>query len=171
MYRTNNWSRVCQDNGWNWTFCRTDNRTLVIFRESGFTTDGRDNIAYTLNNSYNNTVLNVEYAPSPTYSGDFETDIIYQFQPSSVPSGNTGWAWCNDAISMELCDQAYAAFEFSTPNRNVACHETGHDVGLTHGDQAYPAIPNGSVSLNSMRTAPDTYILGDHNVNQINAAY
>jgi hypothetical protein len=57
-----------------------------------------------------------EYAPSPTYSGDF-------------------------------------------------------DVGLTHGDQAYPVIPNGSVSLNCMRTAPDTYVLGDHNVNQINAAY
>lgn len=171
MYRTNNWFRACQDNGWDWTFCRTDNRNFAIFRESGFTADGRANIAYTLDNSYNNTVLDVRYASGATYSGDNETDVIYQFKPGSVPAGYTGWAWCNDAIALELCDQGYAAFEFSTPNRGIACHETGHNAGLTHGDQAYPAVPNDSVSLHCMHKTADTYILGDHNVNQINAAY
>ena len=54
------------------------------------------------------------------------------------------------------------------------CHEAGHAIGLTHGQNASPLLLNSDNSLNCMQT-PDNEVLvaslGTHNIQQINAAY
>jgi hypothetical protein len=171
IYPTENYQQLCTDGEPGDGFCLTDNRSLVVNLRDNLSATGKGNIRETLNGSYDNTVLNVGYTNDPVYAGDNETDIVYIHKPDAVPAGKVGRAWCNDAVTIRLCDQAYAAFEFDTPDRALACHETGHDVGLTHGAQAAPTVPNGSSSLHCMKDPDrDTY-LGTHNVNQIDAVY
>lgn len=60
--------------------------------------------------------------------------------------------------------------------RAVVCHETGHSVGLVHGEDAYDhAISNQTGSLYCMQTDINPlllpYQLGSHNADQINVVY
>jgi len=172
MFKTANYSGDCHDNAWSTShFCRTDNQALSIYRESGFSSGGRSNIGSTLTQSYTTTDLNVDFPGSASYSGGAETDIIYQYKPSSVPSGYDGWTWCNDAVGALSCDQHYAAFQSASPTWPLACHETGHAVGLTHGQDASPRVSNGDNGLACLTTPVETHLLGSHNTGQINGAY
>ena len=56
---------------------------------------------------------------------------------------------------------------------NIACPETGHAVGLTHGANAYPTTPEYYGSLGCMRNAddPDFDKLLTNNVDNINLVY
>jgi len=53
--------------------------------------------------------------------------------------------------------------------------ESGHSVGLTHGDQASPTASNLDANLGCLRTplrrSSPYYALGSHNVGQINGEY
>jgi hypothetical protein len=55
----------------------------------------------------------------------------------------------------------------------LACHETGHTTGLTHGFDAYPQVPNDHYELRCLRDPVPTLdpYVGAHNVQQINLAY
>jgi hypothetical protein len=170
MYPTANYSPTCVDGSMGSTFCQTDNATLTVYRESSLTSTGKSNIAFVLDNEYHVTDLNVSYPSTPSYSGDAETDIIYQ-QRGDVPSNLDGIAWCNDAVTSVRCDQHYNAFRSSSPGRAISCHETGHAVGLTHGANASPAISQTDPSLACMQTPTPTGDLGAHNTNSINATY
>jgi hypothetical protein len=170
MYPTANYNPSCTDGSMGSTFCQTDNATLTVYRQASLTSTGKSNIAYVLNNEYNVTDLNVSYPSTPSYSGDAETDIIYQ-QRSDVPSNLDGIAWCNDAVTSTKCDQHYNAFRSSSPGRAISCHETGHAVGLTHGANASPSISQTDPSLACMQTPTPTGDLGAHNTNLINATY
>jgi hypothetical protein len=58
----------------------------------------------------------------------------------------------------------------SQPSFRLACPESGHAVGLTHGEDASPAVSNTADSLHCMRR-PDAEAdrwLGQHNADQIN---
>lgn len=173
MFKTGNYNSDCYDNSWSTShFCQTDNATVSVFREAGLPSTGRGNISATLTNSYDpGTDLVVDFVPSAIYSGPGETDIIYQYKPSSVPAGYDGWTWCNDALGPVQCDQHYVAFQSDSPGWGLACHETGHGVGLTHGQKASPAVSNGDDALACMTTPVETHLLGSHNVGQINGAY
>lgn len=172
MYRTGNSDWNCTDGLRK--FCQTDNATLTVHRGSSLSSAGKENIRATLDDSYNTTALNVSYHSDPVTSGSAETDIMYRVAPSDVPSGAVGIAWCDDAVESLVptrCDQHYVSFEYN-PGINLACHETGHAVGLTHGAGASPAVSNSAESLRCMRTPLTTdRWLGSHNADQINATY
>jgi hypothetical protein len=169
MFKTANYNPDCRDGTLGDPFCQTDNATLTVWREGSLSSTGRANIASTLNNEYAPTDLAVSFVSSPSYSGSAETDIIYQ--QGTVSGTADGIAWCNDAVSSTKCDQHYNRFDSASPSVALACHETGHAVGLTHGAQASPSLSNGDNSLGCMTTPVETSDLGAHNTNMINATY
>jgi hypothetical protein len=176
MFPTGNTSfSTCADSSPGGPFCQTDNATLTVHRQSSLSAASKDNIAWTLNNSWDTTDLNVSYDSTPAYSGTAETDIVYQRNDAAVEAGKDGIAWCNDAVSTFRCDQHYVAFDLATAPRALACHETGHAVGLTHGNNANPTVDAQASSLECMRN-PLTYsgadnFVGAHNANWVNATY
>jgi hypothetical protein len=168
MFMTANFDSACLDGG---HFCRTDNAALTVYRGTGLSSTGRANIAWTLNNSWNTTDLNVSYHSSPVTSGGAETDIVYQHNPGRVPANLDGYAWCNDAVGPQECDQHYVAFRSVSPSRGLACHETGHAVGLTHGQNASPRVSQTNAALACMTTPVQSDLVGSHNVGQVNSHY
>ncbi len=83
---------------------------------------------------YDPTDLTAIQESTPSYTGGSETDVIFQY--GYLPPEAAGMAWCDDAISSSVRDQHYAKFNTSSPSYALACHETGHTVGLTHGADA-----------------------------------
>ena len=172
MYPTGNAGWTCSDGDRTDNFCQTDNATLTAFFGQSMSAGGESNTRATLNDSYTTTALNVSYPSTVVLTGSAETDIVYRVDASQVPSGFIGWTYCDDAVSLYQCDQHYVYFEFQ-PSITLACHETGHAVGLTHGDDASPQVSNTADSLHCMRT-PISYAdrwVGQHNADQINATY
>ena len=171
-----NYNHYCTDSYMDGWFCMTDNRSLTVFL--GRLDDiSRDSTATTLTDSYNTTDLNVGFESRPDYSGDSETDIIYVID-SDVQDDATGSTWCDDGNDGVQCDQHYVAYRYEGRLRGIACHETGHAVGLTHGQQAYARdapdkrLSNNDPRLACMTTKPiDSAYLGEHNVRHINDEY
>jgi hypothetical protein len=120
---------------------------------------------------YEATVLNPTYQGPAVYSGAAETDIIYQ--EGHVQGEYDGVAWCNSAATWQVCDQHYVRFQDGqTPTDGLACHETGHAVGLTHGSVASPSVGNTNGLLGCMKTPVGwSDVLTDHLIDQINGTY
>ena len=155
------------------TICQTDNRAVTWHTQGNINPGDRPGITGTILNSYQTTVLDFYEHGTPVLSGQDETDIIYQKDPD-VPSGAEAFTWCNDAINIVTCDQHYIRFRTGRViDQNIACHETGHTVGLMHGDLSFPDQPNGIKTLECMRDPLFlvTRILGKHNAGQINREY
>lgn len=169
MFPTPFTSASCSGGGMGTTFCQTDNATLTVWRESSLTFAGRTNISLTLNDGFFASDLTPTYVTTPSYTGGSETDIIYQ--QSSAVGSCCGVTWCNDVSSSTKCDQHYVAFGSNTPSVSLACHETGHAVGLTHGQNSNPQISNTSSVLQCMTTPVGYTPLGVHNTGAINATY
>lgn len=164
------------------SLCRTDNATLTVFQQSTVNAAMRQGVVNTLNRSYATTDLTIVYHTysNVSYEGGAETDIIYQGW-STLGPGRDGATWCDDDVDgTKRCDQHYVAFDNGTTSaygssaaRALACHETGHGVGLLHGQNAEPTKANTAASLYCLKTpvtGADRY-LGDHNVKQINRTY
>ena len=106
-----------------------------------------------------------------SYSGSSETDIIFLYR-DDLPQGTAGRAWCDDALSDLKCDQHYAAFANVTPPTSTICHEAGHSIGLTHGQQASPVQDQDSDSFGCMKTpSAGNTTLPSHITDQINSTY
>lgn len=147
-------------------YCQTDNDLVNVYTELSINNDTVWNVSRVLSLEFDPTDLNVAWVQTPSYSGSFETDIIYK--RAQPPGGSAGFAYCDDAISATKCDQHYVVFRDASVPDVVICHETGHAVGLTHGQQAAPKLADNDPSLWCMAgTAPN---LG-HNVEWINATY
>lgn len=169
IYKTSNTFWNCD--GLSGNYCQTDNSSFTYFRQSSLDATAKANIATVLNDLYNPTDLSVIHENPPSYSGGSETDVIYQVNGSLDPFTDAT-TWCDDAINSTQCDQHYVAFRTNSIayNNAIACHETGHAVGLTHGAQASPAISNSDSSLGCM-AIPAPYSLGTHQISQINSVY
>jgi hypothetical protein len=175
MYKTANANWNCWDGTMsNGLFCQTDNSALSVFMQSTVSSARTTTIKNMLGSQYNPTDLNVSYPATPSYSGDSETDIIYQVSTSGFSGTTIGQTWCDDSVSSTKCDQEYVRFrgtlQFDT---ELTCHETGHAVGLTHGANASPAESNTASELGCMET-PDSSNrpgVGSHNQSEINATY
>jgi hypothetical protein len=172
MYKTANYGPDCHDGSIYETFCQTDNATLTWFEQSSVTDTGQTNIRSVLEGPFEDTVLSISRDGTPSYSGGAETDIIYQ--QGSLQSPFIGYTWCNDAVSDTRCDQHYVRFLHATPSTKLACHESGHAVGLTHGQDAAPRTGNGDDTLHCMQTPIDevtSATLGDHQKSEITNTY
>lgn len=157
--------------------CRADNHDHYVY--IGYLGPTfRQGVTSTLNGSYDTTDLDVHYVGSPTAS----TDVIYHYL--DLPGTTSGLYQCRDPRGYD-CGRADVYFDseqvcdpYCSDNdvRAVACHETGHSVGLVHGDEAYDhPISNTTGSLYCMQTdtggLPVPYQLGSHNADQINVVY
>ncbi|WP_329028004.1 hypothetical protein [Streptomyces sp. NBC_01423] len=174
MYKTANANWSCPDGSFGSGFCQTDNSTLTYYEQGSVNGAVGATVDLTMFDSYDGTDLNVTWIASPSYSGGAETDIIYQVSTSGFSGNTIGQTWCDDATTATKCDQEYVRFRAASyVDRELACHETGHAVGLTHGADAYPSESNTASELGCMET-PDTgnnpYI-ESHNVSEINATY
>jgi hypothetical protein len=169
MFPTAFTSSSCSGGGMGTTYCQTDNAALSVFRESSIGSTGRVNIAQVLNSQYDLTDLSVSFPASPVYTGSSETDVIYQ--RSTAVGANAGVTWCNDAVSSTKCDQHYVAFGDVNPSPGLACHESGHAVGLSHGHFSNPQVSDSDPSLACMTTPVLSSVLGTHNTGAINATY
>src|SRR5262249_1432237 len=148
MYPTANYDPVCFDGTiTNGTFCQTDNATLTWYSESGLVSNG--NYSWYMTHDVDPTDLNSVHDTTPSYTGSAETDIIFQHR-TDIPNSDLGIAWCNDAVSSWTCDQGYAAFAETNVGAAEICHEAGHDLGLTHGEDAAPAVSNQDSRLGCM---------------------
>ncbi len=134
LYRTNFYNNTCQSHTLEQQLpsqknCLTDNVTLTVFMQDSIGTEGRGEIRRVLDGQYNPTDLNVKYHSAGVYTGDSETDVIYQ--RGDIPDDANATAWCEGAATNWLCDQAYTRYRVEV-NVERACHETGHAVGLVH---------------------------------------
>jgi hypothetical protein len=171
MFKTGNYNHDCFDGTLDGPsqFCQTDNASLTAWREDTFSSTGKAIVRDVLLGEFDVTDLNVSFV-SPTFTGDAETDIIYIARGTQ----SAGVAWCNDAVSATKCDQHYNAYNNATPFPEVVCHESGHAVGLTHGQEADPRVSNTDSALGCMQMPPpgtNTGQLGSHNRGQINGTY
>ena len=159
------------DDGSNRVYCQTDNRDLTFHVEQSAknqNTNAEASIRLAMFGSYDETVLTVS-EQAPVRTGTSETDIM--FQGNIEIAGFAGVAWCDDANAERRCDQHYVQFaKGNIIGRSLACHEAGHAVGLTHGEDAYPKKDNNFAALECMKSAGTDY-LGSHNVNTIDRLY
>lgn len=164
--------------------CLTDNAGLGWWMEypidvtTGYDTDFEHGLNLAMSDSYNGTDLTVFYDSTPAFSGTAETDIIYRSKPQDFRGANTlGYTYCDDVAGTGVahkCDQQY--INIRNPNdgyynaRWLACHETGHGVGLVHGESASPFLGNQDARLGCMVGGRDTSLrfLGETNVYNIN---
>ena len=157
--------------------CQTDNAAITVYMEASVSANMRSRVRDALDNSYNPiNSISITYASSEVTEGSAETDIVYQ-QGTIPSSGAVGITWCDDAVDATAykCDQAYIRFinDSFYEHRMLTCHETGHAIGLTHGNRAYPTVSNTDSVLGCMRDPydADAYTLGANNVRNINSAY
>lgn len=143
-------------------------------RSMSYTT-AETSINATLSGSYNGTHLNVSHASSPVYSGSAETDIIYISSPGGFVTGDDGYTWCDNvaAANSFKCDQQYVNFRYTSTTRPLACHETGHAVGLLHGANSNPTSNNQASALQCMKKTVSSadWHLGSNNTTSINNMY
>lgn len=158
--------------------CRTDNSYVTYYMDSGgefeLETPDRTDVKDTMRLDYRPTDLDVVYDSSPSFSGSAETDIIYQEGSAGIPSSIDGMTWCNGAAShVDLCDQQYVRIRGNgTYTRGLACHETGHAIGLVHGQQASPRKQNDDSRLGCMKTpVGSTTSIGQNNIDNINGTW
>lgn len=176
MYPTDTFGyngEYCGDFGSSWSgdheyFCMTDNDSVSVYRQSSLNSTAKQTIANALVEFNIDTVLDIWYPSSPTYSGSSETDIIYQDLDYAIPYA--GVAWCDDASGLYVCDQHYVGFVNDSFSPELACHESGHAVGLTHGVDAYPYMNDDDINLGCM-ASPRGSGLGPHNKSLITDAY
>ena len=107
---------------------------------------------------------------------------MYRSWPNSFGGSSAiGTTWCDDDVDGALydCDQQYVNIRrtdyfVNTFGRFVACHETGHAVGLTHPLGASPSYPNTTVDFEclAVNVDEDTHFgLGPLNRSNINSVY
>jgi hypothetical protein len=164
--------------------CLTDNATLGFWMESEIDstsssdTSAEAQINATMSRSYDGTDLNTAYDSSPTFSGIGETDVIFRSHLHEFTDTNTvGYYFCNDSEG-STCDQGYVNLRSvnysSAYMRALACHETGHAVGLLHPNDSSPAKSMTDTRFECMMNSPMSshYGLGaDPNIVNINDWY
>lgn len=153
--------------------CQTDDRTVTYHFRPSMSAADRSNTSDALLYSFHTTDLNVTRRDVPVTEGSSETDVIYQ-KEAFMPSGADGVTWCNDAVGGHRCDQHYVRFRAGIAvSRGLACHETGHAVGLLHGSNGSPSLNDLASVLKCMGTPvlSTRYGLGSHNASQINGTY
>ncbi|WP_207938893.1 hypothetical protein [Actinomadura darangshiensis] len=158
--------------------CQTDNSAVYFYMDSNGEYELEATDKSTVNNAidgeYRPTALAFHYDSSPVFSGSGETDIIYQEGSTGLPDSVAGTTWCNAKGGDGLdCDQQYIRIRgngYITYARS--CHETGHAVGLQHGDNSSPRLLNSDSRLGCLVTPSDGHNdLGANNRENVNATY
>lgn len=135
-----------------------------------------DAIDATLYGSYHTTDLTIP----PRDPHDGHVDIWYHFDDADLPGGVIGLASCQ-TWSGHICDHWHVIFDDEVIAGDsdqelhaLACHETGHTVGLMHPEIDDDAGGGGTWADKykcMLSYSPSPHLLGDHNVAHINQRY
>ncbi|NRQ36568.1 hypothetical protein HII36_32750 [Nonomuraea sp. NN258] len=161
--------------------CQTDNADLYWYADkndyAALEANDQDALRTMLAGEFVPTDLALAYDSSPVFSGSGETDVVFQEETDGL-SGYLGFTWCDDAVNGEwyTCDQTYIRIETPDGYRrfsgSIACHETGHAVGLVHGPEASPRLGAGDNRLGCMENADEfPRRLGAAGTHLINVTY
>lgn len=154
--------------------CQTDNRDVSLWRQGTLEAADKDRVKRMIDDEYAPTDLVMSWPSSPEYAGGAETDIVYQ-EKSPTDNRFVGVAWCDDPIENTVkCDQAYVRIKGGSRfTYKVLCHETGHAVGLLHGNDAVPELNPRDDRLGCMHNPADDgpADLGSNNRDNINKIY
>ncbi|MCL8011722.1 hypothetical protein [Streptomyces sp. AS02] len=155
--------------------CQTDNRDVGMYRQGSLSAAQKTRVDQVIDAQFSPTDLVMKWDGSPAYSGDAETDFIYQIGTVKESDDDVvGRAWCDDPIENTIkCDQTYIRIENGYVTKKRICHETGHAVGLLHGADAVPELSNSDNRLGCMEKPSDggSESLGDNNRDNINSVY
>lgn len=154
--------------------CQTDNRDVTLWRQNTLEAADRDRVKRMIDAEYAPTDLVMSWPSSAEYTGGSETDIVYQ-ELTPTDDRFQGVTWCDDPIENTVkCDQAYVRIKGGAKfTYRVLCHETGHAVGLLHGNDAVPSLSARDTRLGCMYNPADDgpLHLGDNNKDNINKVY
>lgn len=173
-----------------------DNNTSVCLADSQFHDYHYQNLGPKMTTATNSTIgqswntisgWTWQYDPTPLYSGQGETDVIYR-SSNFLPDGAFGWASCEDRADTNAtrCDQSYVTYhgDFICQQGlcdgtssdaaklwSLACHESGHTLGLLHPDASNPVAPTNEADYRCMRSdaALTSAVVGSENVQAINS--
>lgn len=158
--------------------CRTDNRNWVYYMDSGGTgeLEAEDRQAATAGMSAwgNNTVMNVSYDSTPVFSGNAQTDVVFQEGGFGAPDSIAAVTWCVSKVDGKpwVCDSQYIRMRGAgTYNKWLVAHESGHALGLTHGTEARPAVAGNAPITGIMTTGQLPSSLGGEPIAQVNNNY
>lgn len=155
--------------------CQTDNKDVSMYRQGSLSSAQKSRVADVIGAQYQPTDLVLKWDSTPAYSGGAETDFIYQIGTVQEAGDDiVGRAWCDDPIENTIkCDQTYIRIENGNVTKKRICHETGHAVGLLHGENAVPRLSNTDSRLGCMETPSDggTESIGSNNHDNINSVY
>ncbi|WP_331763670.1 hypothetical protein [Streptomyces anthocyanicus] len=167
-----------QNNCANAAICQTDNADVYYYMDSDgeyeLEAEDRSVVVTMFTNEYSPTDLVRHYDDAPVFSGEGETDHVWQEGSTGLDSDAVGMAWCNDPIgTTHECDQHYIRIRGNGYiDASVTCHEMGHAVGLVHGNLAYPTRGmEDHAALGCMVSSDYEANLGTNNVNGINSTY
>jgi len=158
--------------------CQTDNKDVYFYMDSAgdnkLEAEDRSTVNRSIDGELRPTDLAFHYDSTPVFSGAGETDIVYEESSSGLSDSAAGTTWCNakggDGYD---CDQQYIRIRgagYYTYAR--VCHETGHAVGLQHGNNSSPQLSKTDSRLGCMITPSNGHnALGANNRDNINAAY
>ncbi|MEV6158771.1 hypothetical protein AB0L53_51440 [Nonomuraea sp. NPDC052129] len=158
--------------------CQTDNSAVYYYMDSSgdFKLESVDKnmVRNALSGEYSPTRLAIHYDSTPVFTGSGETDIVYQEGSSGLNDTAAGMTWC-DATGNDLldCDQQVVRIRGNGRYTYArVCHETGHAVGLQHGDNSSPELSKTDGRLGCLVTPSTGHNdLGANNVENINATY
>ncbi|MEV0345093.1 hypothetical protein AB0H88_04970 [Nonomuraea sp. NPDC050680] len=158
--------------------CQTDNREVYFYMDSSgeykLESEDRSTVNDAIDGEYRPTDLAFHYDSSPVFEGSAETDIIYQEGSTGLPDSVAGRTWCNARGGERYnCDQQYIRIRGNGGYIYArVCHETGHAVGLQHGDYAIPWLNKTDSRLGCMVTPSAGHNhLGDNNRENIDGTY
>jgi hypothetical protein len=182
IYPSTTYQPKCFDGSYtNGVVCKTDGVNVSAFFEgtvpSEAITRGKDILRKQWDDP---TDLDVTFPSKAVYSGDNETDIIYQKGP--VVGSNRAQAWCDDASADRVCDSHTVRFSeaLSEIRSSTLCHESGHAVGLLHGQMSAPKIDDDDDRLGCLEAPSVVATINGKNRNgttaynnrdQVNATY
>lgn len=164
-----------------------DNGTMTYRRHTGLTTAMRNAVASTLANRVAPTDMTVAAELS---SIDSNTDVVYwqanytgswcggrwHEGPGSHTGGWVGYAYCR-SLSGQRCqrsdvyfDQSFEVNATTTERLWLACHETGHTLGLQHVPRdSWSGTPEFTTCMNESVFTSTAY--HSHEIGHINAFY
>ncbi|MFF4624779.1 zinc metalloprotease [Nonomuraea jabiensis] len=157
--------------------CQTDNREVYFYMDSNgeYELESEDQLTVNaaIDGEYRPTDLAFHYDSSPVFEGSAETDIIYQEGSTGLPDSLDGVTWCNAGGGTRYnCDQQYIRIRGNgIYSYKLVCHETGHAVGLEHGDYAIPMLNKTDSRLGCMTTPVQSNDLGSNNRENIDGTY